>query len=238
MARSLKRSFGFATFGAPVLMVVALSACGGDDDDAGPGGTPVEIKPSTYLVGTTVPAGVTTTPGAPAGEPGDTSAAEQSYVVQRGDFLSGIAADYGVDMDAIADFNNWADGTAHPLFPEDTVRIPPGAKIPSAESDEETNDTTEEDSGSSNDDEADATDTTEADEELGDGELCPDGERQGHYTIKAGDIPARVASSLDVTVDQLNDANANTDGYRAFIVGVQINIPCGGDAEAADTTEA
>jgi len=238
MARSLKRSFGFAAFGAPLLMVVALSACGGDDDDAGPGGTPVEIKPSTYVVGTTVPAGVTTTPGAPAGEPGDTSAAEQSYVVQRGDFLSGIAADYGVEMDAIADFNNWADGTAHPLFPEDTVRIPPGAKIPSAESDEETNDTTEEDSGSSNDDEADEADTTEADEELGDGELCPDGERQGHYTIKAGDIPARVASSLDVTVDQLNDANANTDGYRAFIVGVQINIPCGGDAEAADTTEA
>ncbi|MDQ3543806.1 MAG: LysM peptidoglycan-binding domain-containing protein, partial [Actinomycetota bacterium] len=197
-----------------------------------PGGTPVEIKPSTYLVVTTGPAGVTTTPGAPAGEPGDTSAAEQSYVVQRGDFLSGIAADFGVEMDAIAKFNNWADGTAHPLFPEDTVRIPPGAKIPSAESDEET-DTTEEDSGSSNDDEADETDTTEADDEL-----CPDGERQGHYTIKAGDIPARVASSLDVTVDQLNDANASTRGYTAFIVGVEINIPCGGDLEAADTTEA
>lgn len=237
MARSLKRSFGFAAFGAPLLMVVALSACGGDDDDAGPGGTPVEIKPSTYLVVTTVPAGVTTTPGAPAGEPGDTSAAEQSYVVQRGDFLSGIAADFGVEMDAIAKFNNWADGTAHPLFPEDTVRIPPGAEIPSAESDEET-DTTEEDSGSSNDDEADETESTEADDELGDGELCPDGERQGHYTIKAGDIPARVASSLDVTVDQLNDANASTQGYTAFIVGVEINIPCGGDLEAADTTEA
>lgn len=237
MARSLKRSFGFATFGAPVLMVVALSACGGDDDDAGPGGTPVEIKPSTYVVATTVAAGATTTPGAPTGEPGDTSAAEQSYEVQGGDFLSGIAADFDVEMDAIINFNNWADGIDHPLQPGDTVRIPPGAKIPSAESEEET-DTTEEDSGSSNDNAEDATDTTEADAELGDGELCPDGERQGHYTIKAGDIPARVASSLDVTVDQLNDANASTQGYTAFIVGVEINIPCGGDTEAADTTEA
>ena len=68
--------------------------------------------------------------------------------------------------------------------------------------------------------------------------MCPDGERQGHYTIKAGDIPARVASSLDVTLDQLNDANANTPNYDNFIVGNRINIPCGGDADAADTTEA
>lgn len=233
MARSLKRSFGFAAFGAPVLLVAALAGCG-DDDDAGPGGTVAEIKPSTYVTVTTLATGATTLPGgAPTGEPGDTTMSEQTYEVQSGDFLSGIAADFEVEMDQIANFNNWADGTAHPLFPGDTVRIPPGAVIPAAaDEEEEATDTTEEDSGSSNDDEA--TDTTEADE---DPELCPDGEPRGHYTVKAGDFPGRVAASLDVTVTQLNEANTNTPGYSGFIVGIEINIPCGADIAATDTTE-
>ena len=55
--------------------------------------------------------------------------------------------------------------------------------------------------------------------------------RQGTYTIEAGDIPASVAESLDVTVDQLNEANANTPGYGAFIVGVEILVPCGDEDE-------
>ena len=61
MARSVKRSFGFAGFVAPVLMVVALAACGGDDDSSL--GTEVEIKPSSFV---TTPA--TTTP--PTAAPG------------------------------------------------------------------------------------------------------------------------------------------------------------------------
>ena len=235
MARSLKRSFGFAAFGAPLLLAMVLSACG-DDDDAGPGGTAVVINPSSYAVVTTVPAtSATVAGGAPTGEPGDTTMSEQTYDVQSGDFLSGIAADFDVGMDEIANFNNWADGTAHPLFPGDTVRIPPGAVIPSPASDDEADatDTTEEDSASSDDEEA--TDTTEADE---DPELCPDGERRGHYTVKAGDFPAAVAESLNVSLDQLNEANTNTPGYSGFVVGIEINLPCGADAEATETTEA
>ena len=54
---------------------------------------------------------------------------------------------------------------------------------------------------------------------------------QGTYTIEAGDIPASVAESLDVTVDQLNEANANTPGYGAFIVGAEILVPCGDEDE-------
>ena len=30
-----------------------------------------------------------------------------------------------------------------------------------------------------------------------------------------------------MTVDQLDEANANTAGYRAFIVGAEILVPCG-----------
>jgi hypothetical protein len=233
MARSVKRSFGFAGFVAPVLMVVALAACGGDDDSSL--GTEVEIKPSSFV---TTPA--TTTPptaaaGAPAGEPGDTSPTEQVHVVQPGEFLSGIAADYEVDMEDIADYNGWPEGINHNLFPDDQVEIPPGAVIPSPdedegdESDDET-DSTNEDSGDSGDE--DETDTTEE----SDLELCPNGEPQGHYTIQATDVTrVGVAERLNVTVAQLDEANANTSGYSGFFPGLEILVPCGG--ESPDTTE-
>jgi hypothetical protein len=102
--------------------------------------------------------------------------------------------------------------------------------IPSPEEeDDEDTESTEEDSDSGDEDE---TETTEEDDEP---ELCPDGEPRGTYTLKAGDFPASVATALDVTVEQLNEANANTPGYSSFIVGTEINIPCGG--ESTETTE-
>lgn len=230
MARSLTRSFGFAALGAPLLMALALSACGDDDDAAD--GSEVLVQPSSYVTATSIAAATTLAGGAPAGEPGDTSPTEQTYEVQGGDFLFGIASDYGLEAEEIATYNNWAEGIEHPLNPGDSVRIPPGADIPSAD-DEET-DTTEEDSGSSDDEE---TDTTEEDSSSGDEELCPDGEVQGHYTIKDTDLTrVGVADRLNVTVAQLDDANANTDGYSGFYPGLVIRVPCGGD-EAADTTE-
>jgi LysM repeat protein len=230
MARSVKRSFGFAGFGAPIVLVITLAACGGDDDSSL--GTEVEIKPSSYVTtpSTTTPA--TAAPGASTGQPGDRSPTEQLHVVKPGEFLSGIAADYDVDMEEIAEYNSWADGTSHPLFPDDQVRIPPNAMIPSPEDedeDDEETESTEEDSDSGDEDD------TETTEESDDPELCPDGEPRGTYTVKAGDFPASVARRLDVTVDQLNEANANTSGYSAFIVGIKINIPCG--AESTETTE-
>jgi LysM repeat protein len=230
MARSLKRSIGFASFGAPFLLVVALAACGGDDESSL--GTEVEIKPSSFVTTpSTTPAPTAAAGEAPTGEPGETTPGTQVHVVQPGEFLSGIAADYEVDMEEIADFNTWADGVNHPLFPDDQVRIPPGGVIPSPEdedSDEET-ESTDEDSDSGDEDE---TETTEEDDEP---ELCPDGEPRGRYTVKAGDFPASVAAALDVTLEQLNEANANTPGYSGFIVGIRINIPCG--AESTETTE-
>jgi len=35
-----------------------------------------------------------------------------------------------------------------------------------------------------------------------------------------------VATKLDTTVDALAEANADTDGYGAFYVGLAINVPC------------
>jgi len=213
-----------------LVLVITLAACGGDDDSSL--GTEVEIKPSSYVTTPSTTTPPTAAPGASTGQPGDTSPTDQVHVVQPGEFLSGIAADYDVDMEEIAEYNNWADGTSHPLFPDDQVRIPPGAMIPSPEEeDEDSNEeteSTEEDSDSGDEE----TETTEEDD---DPELCPDGEPRGTYTVEAGDFPASVAQRLDVTVNQLNEANANTPGYGGFIVGIEINIPCG--AESTETTE-
>lgn len=228
MARSLKRSVGLASFAAPFVLVVALSACG-DDDDSAATGSVVEIKPSTYVVTPTSVADGSAGGSAPTGSDGG-SAGEQTYEIESGDSLSAIASDYGITIDAIANFNNWSDGSGHLLVPGDTIRIPPGADVPSAEDEEP--DTTEEDTGAdSGDDESDA----EEDSESADAELCPDGSRQGSYTIKDTDTTRTgVAERLDVTVDQLDEANANTPGYGAFFAGLEIVVPCSG--ESSDTT--
>lgn len=233
MARPVPRSIGFLACVAPVVLVVTLAACGGDDDASS--GSEVEIKPSSFVTTATTVTAPTTAPGAPPGEPGDTSPTEQSYEVQQGDGLYSIASRFGVEAEAIAEYNNWADGISHSIFAGDPIRIPPGAEIPSPdeedEEDGEDTESTDEESTESDDNESETT------EEADDPELCPDGERQGTYTIKAGDIPARVAEALNVTLDQLVEANANNSAYNSFIVGARINVPCGGDAEATDTTE-
>lgn len=217
MARSLKRSIGFAAFGAPFVLVVALSAC--SDDDSGAPGSLVEIKPSSFVTTPTAVEGATPATGGSAvgGEPGEVSEGEQSYEIERGDNLSAIASDFGVTIDQITNFNNWSDGSRHLLVPGETIRIPPGAKFPA---------------GGGGDNGPD--DSNAADAASDDPDLCPNGERRGTYTIQAGDIPGTVARRLNVSLEDLNAANANTQGFRNFVVGAEIIVPCGGDADAAD----
>ncbi len=47
----------------------------------------------------------------------------------------------------------------------------------------------------------------------------------GTYRLQEGDIPATVAQKFDLTVDELNAANADLPGYAAFYVGLAIVIP-------------
>ena len=69
---------------------------------------------------------------APAGgaAAGETVAGTQVYEVQSGDFLGGIADDYGIPPESIANFNQWDDGVEHMLHPGDVINIPPGAQVP------------------------------------------------------------------------------------------------------------
>lgn len=223
MARSLKRSLGFAAFAAPLVLVMAISACG--DDDTGAPSTEIEIKPSSFVTTPTTAAGATTSPGGSfaAGDAG-----EQSYEIESGDNLSAIADNFGITIDEIANFNNWTDGSSHLLVPGDTIRIPPGADVPSTDDPSES---TDEQSNGAGDTSA------TADEGSADPELCPDGSRQGIYTIQDSDTTrVGVADRLEATVAQLDEANANTRGYDAFFPGLEIVVPCGGQ-ESAETTE-
>jgi LysM repeat protein len=47
----------------------------------------------------------------------------------------------------------------------------------------------------------------------------------GVYEVQKGDTPALVAQKFDVTVDDLNAANAGLVGFDAFYVGLAITIP-------------
>ena len=47
------------------------------------------------------------------------------------------------------------------------------------------------------------------------------------YTIQEGDVPVIVADRFDVTLDALTLANADTEGWSSFYVGLVIKIPAG-----------
>src|SRR5262245_44114202 len=149
---SLKRSLGFASIGGSLVFAVALSACGGNGDETQP---TIIIQPSSYstIVSTTA------AQASPSGQQanGGTVAGTQVYEVQSGDFISGIAADYGIPPESIANFNQWDDGLNHVIQPGDTIHIPPGAQAPSGGDDEESQD---QESGSDEE-----SDTTEEDTE-------------------------------------------------------------------------
>ena len=46
-------------------------------------------------------------------------------------------------------------------------------------------------------------------------------------TIQAGDVPVIVAARFDATLDPLPPANADTEGWSSFYVGLVIKIPAG-----------
>lgn len=45
------------------------------------------------------------------------------------------------------------------------------------------------------------------------------------YTVQMGDSPRRVAEKFGVTLAELGAANIDTEGYRNFVAGIEINIP-------------
>jgi LysM repeat protein len=196
---------GIAPFG--------LAACG--TVELPPAGT--EAIPTDYRTfpppTTTLPPTTTVPP-----EPGSILFTEATYVIAEGDYPFVVADRFGVDFEEFVALNGWTieDGSV-PEWPEPgtTIRIPAGATIPDGPSvliPVPGTGTSVPAPGTSDP----ATGTSVAD----DGEGC------GTYTIVEGDYLSRVATKLDTTVEKLDAANEDTDGYAAFYIGLKINVPC------------
>jgi len=222
--RSLLRPIGVIAFGlAPAVLI---SACGtGDDETAN---TPlVPIQETSYVV--KEPATTTTTLAPTAGADGGISPVEQLYTVVAGDALASIANKFGITLDVLVAYNEWEEGTAHPIFAGDEIRIPPDSKIPGAEEEEEDDEATTDETDSETESTDADTESTEAETESTDAPPSGSGDdcQAGTHTITADDTTRlSVAEKYDVTVEALDAANANTAGYSSFYPGLEIVIPC------------
>jgi LysM repeat protein len=128
------------------------------------------------------------------------------YTVQANDVPFTVANRYGITVDALSLANVDTPGYGA-FYVGLKIKIPAGAITPSSTVPTETT--------------LPATPTETTTTLAGGASNCA----QGSYTIVDGDLPFTVAKKFDVTVDQLNAANANTKGYTNFIVGVKIIIP-------------
>jgi LysM repeat protein len=193
--------------------LLAIAACA-DPDDTNEAATTLATM-STSNVQTIPPTLPPTTPG-----PGAVSQTDLDYEVKAGDFLSGIATRYKVKIDDIVAYNEWADGTNHPLYPGDVIRIPPGYTVP----DESATTTTA------------ATETTEDDGDTGEGDdtdesttsppSTVDTSAGGSYTVVANDYLGGIAEKVNSTIDAIVEANGWADGANhPLYPGDVIKIP-------------
>jgi LysM repeat protein len=196
-----------AVTGPLVVGAMLLGACGGSDDGATESTIALSQESTAFVVRppVTTVAVVDTTP-----TEGQVSTAAQEYTIQSGDYPLGVATRFGVTLEELVAFNEWASADEFP-FPGTVIQIPPGATIPAA--------TTTTIAAATP---GGATATTAPAATIPDaGDNCGEGE----YTIVEGDYEGKVASNFDVTVEALRAANASTSGYGAFYPGLTIVIP-------------
>lgn len=184
LSRRIPGLAGPALVGA-VLMV---SACGSD-----PSATITTLRPLTSTNYATTPPAVVTTP-----DPANTQPPPISYTVKAGDSVYGIAAQYNMDPEELASYNNWPEGVLHPLIVGKTILIPasalgtttlPGLPMP--------------------------VDTTSA----------PPGPGQGTYVVQAGDSISIIADKWGVEISALLLVNGWPDQSVVIVPGDEIRIP-------------
>jgi LysM repeat protein len=193
----------------PVLVgALFMASCGAEDSAASVSTIDLSAASTAFVVR---PPATTVSP-TDSVAPGEVVTTEQEYVVQAGDYPLKVTEMFGVSLDDLVAYNEWGSANEFP-GPGTTIKIPPGGIAPGETSTESTDDTTEA-----------ATDAPAA--TIPDaGDNCG----EGTYVIVAGDLPGRVASKFDVTLDALNAANAGTPGYAGFVVGIEIVIPAKAD---------
>ena len=191
-----------------VVAALVLGACGGDDSSAA-------SKPTITLAGgetsyaTIAPATTTTVAPDPA-----TTGPTTDYEVQAGDYGIKVAEDFGVSLADLEAANGWSDASTEFPGPGAIIKIPgEGAE---RESDGEEPASTDAETAS-----------TEAESEAGEAIEDPGSNCEaGSYTIEEGDTSrTKVAEKFDVTVEDMDAANASTPGYSSFYPGLEIVIP-------------
>ena len=185
-------------FGVGPLLLAA--GCGGAATGARTtlaniqGSNYVTIEPVTTT--TTIPVPTTLVPGV--------SPTSQTYTIQSGDTIFKIATSFGIEPNALIEYNSWTEGLDHLLLPGDAVQIPPGATTAGA--------TVGGDTGA----------------EQGDSAPFNTADTDCSHTIVAGDNPSKVAAKYDITIDELQAANAGNPVYKSFLIGSQLRIPAAG----------
>lgn len=192
-------------------LVVIGSACA-DSEVGGPTAATITILPQSYQTrpGPTS-AGQTTTLAPVDGR----APQEQDYVLESGEYPYDVADKFDISLDALLEYNDWElDNGMVPDWPAagETVKIPPNALIPTTEPSDGGSTTTTVDNTVNPRPNSSST-------SLGD-ECTP-----GSYTVEEGDYPIDVANDFDVSIDALNQANADTTGYSSFFPGLEIVIP-------------
>ena len=198
-----------AVAGPAVVAALLLGACGGDDSSSATRAT-VTLAAGETDYQTIAPATTTTTvPGEP------TAGAEQEYTVQAGDYGIKVANQFGVSLEDLQNINGWSDASKEFPGPGTVIKIPAGATPAATEADAPA-------AGG----EVDPATGGEAGEAIPDpGGNC----EAGSHTVVAGDIPLKLVEQYDVTLEALNEANANNPAYGRFIPGDKIVIPAKDD---------
>lgn len=209
MSSSHPRRVG-ALVGPIAVGAFILASCGAADDTV----TRSTIDLSADSTAFVVRPPATTTPPADTAAPeaGAVVETEQEYVVQAGDAPIVVANRFNVSVDDLIAYNEWGPGEF--AFPGQTIKIPPGGTAPGAAP-------------------AAATEADDTAASAAPAATIPDAGDNcgpGSYTIEETDTTrTKVADKFDVTVGELDAANANTPGYSAFFPGLEIVIPAKAD---------
>jgi LysM repeat protein len=197
-----------------VLLAIGAAACGSDAPSASDPTMPTVVA-TAYV--TIVPITTTTTlPPVPTTPPpfGAVSSEPQQHTIVSGDSFGKIAELYGITIDAILAFNQFAD-TSQLLLPGAVIGIPAGARVPGTG----TGLVPTGDPNNPND---------PATSDVATGSSVAAAPNSGcTHTISAGETPGGVASRYGITFDQLQAANPDRDFRTWFLVTGTINIPAG-----------
>ncbi len=218
----------FAGIAVVLLAAPILAACA-DEDPVTPAGTatstaiptatPYAVEPSPIIVG-----GVA---GAEPTAPGATGD-EISYVIEPGDALETIAAQFGVTVEAIMELNGIEDAAT--IFAGQELLIPAGGTVSTPPSDPTTEPTSEPTAVSTEEPQptAEPTEepapTAEPTEVPGPGPTVPPGGQT--YVVQDGDSGFAIADAFGVTIDALAEANGMTVAELDNLqIGQEIIIP-------------